>query len=288
MYAAVLEHFALTEADRLGSGFESRIYALNQTHILRIPNPEPEVEARVRVRAAFTEGLPVLPFDVPRLREIKYVAGVLVTIEDRIGGKALVDILPELQGERRKVALTAYLETAEAMAAVKTDGDYGDLLVPEPLRSAHWGAYLAQRLDGFAADEVLAGDVPGFDEKVARLKARLLALPDPEKCIVHGDIWPPNVMMDADLRVTALLDFSFTTRVGDTVMDLAGAVQFLRVGNSQGDADHDFLMGLIEARHGATLRDRIALYGVWFAFSFAYAHDEPVVYPWCVAMIRGF
>lgn len=286
--AAVLDHYGLTEANRLGSGWESSIYALNPTQILRIPNPEPEVEVRVRARAAFTAGLPVMPFDVPRVREIKYVAGVLVAIEDRIAGRALVEMLPELTGERRRRALAAYLDTAEAMAAMTIDGDYGDLLVPEPLRCAHWGEYLAKRLEGFAADEVLASAVPGFAEKVARLTARLLALPDPEKRIVHGDIWPPNVMLDEGLRVTGLIDFSVTTRVGDTVMDLAGAVQYIRIGNPNAADDFGYLMGLIEARHGATLRELLGLYGVWIAFSWAYNHDEPVVYPWCLAMIRGF
>ena len=288
MNAAVLDCFGLTEANRLWSGWESSIYALNPAQILRIPHPEPEVEARVRARAAFTAGLPVMPFDVPRVREIKYVAGVLVAIEDRIAGRALVDILPELIGERRRQALAAYLEVAEAMAAMTTEGEYGDLLVPAPLRCAHWGEYLAKRLEVFAADEVLASAVPGFAEMVARLKARLLALPDPEKRIVHGDIWPPNVMMDEGLRVIALIDFSFTTRVGDTVMDLASALHFIRIGNPNAAEDYGYLMGLIEARHGATVLDLLALYGVWFAFSFAYNHDEPVVFPWCVSMIREF
>ncbi len=171
---------------------------------------------------------------------------------------------------------------------MKTDGDYGDLLVPYPLRWAHWGDYLAQRLDGFAADAVLAAEVPEFAAKVARLKARLLALPDPEKCVVHGDIWPPNIMMDDDLRVTALIDFSFTTRVGDTVMDLAGAAQFIRIGNPNASEDFAYLSGLLAARHGPKGLEMLALYGVWFAFSFAYAHDEPVVFPWCLELIRGF
>ena len=282
MNSAVLNHYGLTEADRLGLGWESRIYALNQTQILRIPNPEPEAGARVKARAAFTAGLPKMPFEVPRVRDIAPVAGVLVAIEDRIAGRSLAEVLPELRGERRRRALAAYLEAAEAMAFVRVEGDYGDLLVPEPLRRPHWGAYLAERLEVFAADEVLAGEVPGFVEKVARLKAQVLALPDPEKCIVHGDIWPPNIMMDDDLRVTGLIDFNFTTRVGDTVMDLAGAVHFIKVGNPHGTADYDDLMGLVAARHGADLRERLALYAVWLAFSFAFNHDEAVVHAWCL------
>ena len=37
-------------------------------------------------------------------------------------------------------------------------------------------------------------------------------------------------MMDDDLRVTGLIDFSSTTRIGDTLMDLVGAAHFNCVG----------------------------------------------------------
>ncbi len=288
MDAAVLAHFGLTQADRLGSGWESHIFGLDQTRILRIPNPEPGAEARVRERAAFSAGLPRMPFAVPRVQDIRYVEGTLVTIEDRIAGRAMSEMLPGLDGTRRRTALAAYLAVAEAMAAVRVEGDYGDLLVAEPVRRAHWGEYLAVRLQGFAADEVLARDVPGLDAIVAGLTARLLALPDPVKCIVHGDIWPPNVMMDDDLRVTGLIDFSFTTRVGDTLMDLAGAVYFLQIDNPRGAEDAGYLMELIEARHGAAVRDLFDPYAVWFAFSFAYNHEAAVVYAWCLDLIRRF
>lgn len=288
MNERVLRHFGLTEADRLGSGWESSIYALGPSQILRIPNPEPAAEVRVRARAAFTSGLPDLPFEVPRVREITYVDSVLVAIEDRISGRALDELLPDLMGEPRRRALAAYLETAEVMQTVKAEGDYGDLLLPESLRCAHWGEYLARRLDAFADDAVLAANVPGYGEKVARLRAQVLALPDPEKCIVHGDIWPPNVMMDDALRVTGLLDFSFTTRIGDGVMDLAGALHFNRIGNPRAAEDFDYLTGLVRARHGAELQDLIGLYAVWFAFSFAYAHENRVVFPWCLEMIRAY
>lgn len=288
MVATVLDHFGLTEADRIGSGWESRIYGLGQSQILRIPNAEPGAEARMRERAAFTAALPRLPFAVPHVQKIDHVAGILIAIEDRIAGRSLQEMLPGLNGARREAALDAYLGVAEAMADVPAEGDYGDLLVPDPVRRAHWGEYLVVRLEGFAADEVLARDVPGLDAIVARLTASLLALPDPQKCVVHGDIWPPNVMMDEDLNVTGLIDFSFTTRVGDAVMDLAGALYFQQVGNPRAIEDTDYLLGLIEARHGAALRARFDLYGVWFAFSFAFNHDDAVVYTWCLDLIRRF
>ena len=84
MNEAVLTAYRLSEADRLGSGWESTIYALGPTQILRIPQPDAGTERQVRDRAAFTASLPPLPFAVPRVREISVVAGQLVVIEDRI------------------------------------------------------------------------------------------------------------------------------------------------------------------------------------------------------------
>jgi hypothetical protein len=53
-------------------------------------------------------------------------------------------------------------------------------------------------------------------------------------------------------------------------------------------ADHDYVKQLILARHGAEVTDRVDLYAVWFAFDFAYNHDDAVVFAWCADLIRGF
>lgn len=283
----VLRHFGLSEKDRLGTGWESEIYALNDGQILRIPRPEPGMEERVRARAAFSARLPTFPYKVPNVQEIAFVDDVLVLIEERIAGRPLSALLPDLAGARRVQALDAYLATAEGMALARTTGDYGDLLVVDPVRTTHWSQYLIRQLDRYVQNAALARDVAGLDAIAATLRAALAALPDPDRCVVHGDIWPPNVMLDDDLRVTGLLDFSFTTRVGDTVMDLAGAAQFLRLGNPQAEADFAYLLDRITRRHGPEATGRVHLYGLWFAFSFAHAPDDPLVYPWCLQMIRA-
>lgn len=182
----VLRTYGLGEANLLGVGWESRIYALGKDRILKIPHPDPGAEVLVRAQAAFTGELPPLPFAVPKVREIRHVGGILITIEDRIPGRSLAEILPGLTGTRRRTALAAYLEVADAMAIARTDAEYGDILVSNPVRRPHWGEYLADRLRGFAGDAVLAADIPDLEAIVARLTARLLALPDPVKCVVHG------------------------------------------------------------------------------------------------------
>ncbi len=289
MSKAIMEAYDLREADLLGSGWESTIYALGDTQILRIPRPEAGSEDQVRAQAAFTANLPPLPFAVPHVREISRIDGQLFVIEDRIAGQSMAALLPKLSGTRRATALRAYLAAAESMSITTAPGEaFGDLLHNQPMRSDRWSDYLTARVRKAAEDDVLAAAVPGLTRIARRFNARLEAIPDPPRCIVHGDIWPPNVMMNDDLQVTGLIDFSFTTRIGDHVMDLAGACHFLLATKASSQADHDYLKQLILAKHGAEVIDRIGLYAVWFAFDFAFNHDDAAVFAWCANLIRNF
>jgi aminoglycoside phosphotransferase (APT) family kinase protein len=289
MSEAVTAAFGVTDADLLGSGWESTIYALGKTQILRIPRPEVGSEDQVRAQATFTANLPPLPFAVPRVREISRIDGQLYVIEDRIEGQSMAALLPKLSGTRRATALQSYLAAAEAMSVATAPGEaFGDLLLDQPRRCDRWSDYLTARVRKAAEDEVLAAAVPDLAGIVKRFNARLDAIPDPPRCIVHGDFWPPNVMMNDALEVTGLIDFSFTTRIGDHVMDLAGACHFLLATRSSSQADHDYLKQLILAKHGDDVIDRIGLYAVWFAFDFAFNHDDAAVFAWCVGLIQEY
>lgn len=289
MTDVVTQAFGVTEAELLGTGWESTVYALGASQVLRIPIPGVGSEAQVRAQAAFTSSLPPLPYAVPCVREIGKIDGLLYVIEDRIAGRSMVSLLPQLSGERRKTALRAYLAAAEAMSAAKAPGQvFGDLLQDPPRRADRWSDYLTARVRVAAEDKVLEAAVPGLAGIAKRFIARLEAIPDPERCIVHGDIWPPNVMMNDALQVTGLIDFSYTTRVGDHVMDLAGACHFLLATKASSSEDHAYLKQLILERHGPKVMDRIGLYAVWFAFDFAFNHDDAWVFAWCANLIREF
>lgn len=289
MSSAVTAAFGVTDADLIGAGWESTIYALGTTQILRIPRPEIVSEGKLRAQAKLIARLPPLPFAVPRIREISRIDGQLYVIEDRIEGHSMAALLRSLSGERRAAAFQAYLAATEAMSAVAAPAEaYGDLLSDTPRRSEKWSDYLTGRVREAAKDEVLAAAVPGLAGIVRRYIARLDALPDPPKCLVHGDIYPANVMMNDDLQVTGLIDFGFTTRIGDHVMDLAGACYYLTAYDLSAQADLDCLRQLILERHGAEVIDRIDLYAVWFAFDFAYNHDAVDVFAWCTNLIRGW
>ena len=162
MTKAIMDAYGLRDADLLGSGWESTIYALGPTQILRIPRPEAGSEDQVRARAAFTANLPPLPFAVPRVREISRIDGQLFVIEDRIAGQSMAALLPKLSGERRAIALRAYLATAEAMSVATAPGEaFGDLLRDQPRRCDKWSDYLTARVCKAAEDEVLVASGSG-------------------------------------------------------------------------------------------------------------------------------
>ena len=184
----------------------------------------------------------------------------------------MTDFLPRLSGDRRQAtgdrraaALRAYLAATEAMSVAAAPGEvFGDLLRDPPRRSDRWPVCMTASVRKAAEYEVLAAAVPGLDGIARRFIARLEASPEPERCIVHRDIYPPNVMMKDDLQVTGLIDFSIGTRIGD----------------------HDYVKQLIKARHGAEVMDRIDLYVVWFAFDFACNHDDAMVFARCADLTR--
>jgi hypothetical protein len=122
---------------------------------------------------------------VPRIREIARIDGQLYVIP----GRAMAAMLRELSGGRRAAALRAYLEAAEAMSVATAPGQpFGNLLLAQPRRCDRWADYLTARVRKAAEDEVLAAAIPGLAAIVERFTARLEAIPDPVRCIVHGDI----------------------------------------------------------------------------------------------------
>lgn len=81
---------------------------------------------------------------------------------------------------------------------------------PDPLWSgAHWpgalDALLCRRLDRYG--DRLRAAVPDLDATVAGVRRVLGELPPEPRGLVHGDLCPPNILVDAAGRVVSLLDW---------------------------------------------------------------------------------
>jgi Ser/Thr protein kinase RdoA (MazF antagonist) len=289
----ILNRFDLADSDLLGTGSESRVYAMDAEHVLRIYNDDilwGYVEARHAFYARLAEN--DLPFAVPEVFSVGAWVGHIYTVEKRMPGRDFGKVLPTLHGVERAKALTSYLDVAASLGSVRfPDKPYGELLATSPLQRERWRDYLkarmAQTLAGSRAD--LEQDVPGFDQVLASIYARLPILgDDPPKCLVHGDYFPANVFIDDEFQISGVGDFSYAVVAGDARMDLAGAVWLMGATSDYCPDDSAFLLQQVAERWGNELLEVIELYRLYYSIYFSGCKlDDPTTYWWCVENLRG-
>jgi aminoglycoside phosphotransferase (APT) family kinase protein len=122
------------------------------------------------------------------------------------------------------------------------------------------------------------------------MRAELRALEGfQEKCLVHGDYFPGNVFVDDRLTICGVGDFGYTTVVGDSRMDLAGAVVYLEVVDGYRPDDTAFLTRLVEERYGRDMLRWIDFYRLYYSFYFSRCKvDDPRTYEWCIGNLRSW
>ena len=271
----------------MDEGEEAEVYALGPERVLRVQK-ELADHALARRRHVFYEALDRtrVAFEMPRILEVGETGGVCWSVEHRIAGSPLADVLPRLEGRPRQNALLAY---ADAAAEVRKLGyaqaQYGEVFAASAIRADTWAAFIVARATtSLAANRHrLAGLVDRPDGALDRLGHLLAASGHRQAELVHGDFYPANVLVREDGAVSGVIDFGPLTVMGEAAMDLAGAVLYL-TGMSDVSAQ-DRQVVLERAReHGLDNKD-LAICRLFLAFRFL---DTPRdgLFRWCVSTIR--
>jgi hypothetical protein len=265
----------------LGQGGESRVFALDNKRIARV-NRTGTSQAQVAGRNALLSELGrsagSVPFAIPVILDTEVIEEHIVTIEHRLPGRPLNQVLAELEGEARASLVRAYLEAAAQIGDLVVNRPwYGDLLGNEAIRTHSFRAYLKKR-----ASRSLAAAGRDFEAvKPAQLAA---ALPEPhEAAFVHLDAFPGNMLADGE-TVTAVIDFGASTIMGDRRLDPLTAAIYLTPPITPTATDRDRSV----AREWLVAHELAALYGAaqdWIAAYWSFAHDDPDVYQWCRAIL---
>ncbi len=278
----------------LGEGAEARVYELDEHRVLRVSKGYGDrAPALERLHELYELATPSVRFALPRLLDVGTSGGRTYSIEQRIPGRSMSEVLPTLGEPHRTRLLASYLSAAEQLGSVAMDGrPYGELLTHQPVTAETWHDYLTASIDRAVADHgrALLADT-GFDEHSRdRLVGQLADIPErPAKTLVHGDFFPANVMVTDDLDVSGVLDFSPMTLVGDPQVDLAGCLMWLEVLPEYQAADTVTLRRLISERHGREIEPALSFYRLFYSLYFAGAHDEdPTLYEWCVRNLRHY
>ncbi|MET7950176.1 aminoglycoside phosphotransferase family protein [Micromonospora sp. NPDC005324] len=293
--AGVLRQWIGTTTPKLlGEGMEGAVYEVDDSRVAKIWFAG-AVESSRRA-AAFYDAMAAKPlaFQVPRITQVESVGGRVVTIERRLTGTTLAAALAAGTVSRED----AYTIVVDIMAALAAGGglpaarELAVLGEDSPLFSVGEGFAVAlarlaeRRVERFRP--VLSGAVVDFDRKAAALPSRLVEVDSGRRAVLHGDLIPGNILVDASGRPSAVLDWGFLTTEGDPAFDAAvTAAIFDMYGSEALQVERD-LLDRMEARLGY---DRAALLVHRAAYSLitANAYDptgQDGHFAWCVAALN--
>ncbi|MEV0286085.1 MULTISPECIES: aminoglycoside phosphotransferase family protein [unclassified Kribbella] len=269
----------------IGQGMEGAVYDLGDGRVRKTwfdRRPDD-----VRPLQAFLDELPPLPFRTPRIREISADGeGLAVSVEDKLTGTALHDA-----GLTEEQALDAFVAVVEALGTT-TAGPASKALpvLNQPFwrDDLSWGEALAAlvRRRGAESHHHLKRDVPDFDERLESVTTRLATIEPDRLSVVHGDICPPNLLMDGP-RTAAVLDWGFYTTAGDNTFDAALAAGFFDMYGPDAQRLDNLLLDRFETLGHD--RERMYLYRAAYAITTATIYDADAGdghYAWCVGNLN--
>lgn len=292
--AEVLCHLRLGSASLLGRGMTSSLYNIGGGRVLKIHN-EPQDAAYLPRLQHFSEQLQgfSLPYSVPLIYEHGAVGEIHYHVERRLPGQDFAEVFPLLSPAERRSALASFLDGLPPLHAVHMPQlPFGEPLNPqEEITSETWPGYLQARIEATLANSYadLQEDLANVDRLVEGFYRELSSMPPkPSKCLVHGDYFPGNVLCDERGFLTAVVDFSPLTLIGDPLVDLAGAYYFCRIYDFLTEADYQFLRSQITERYGNDCWQRIDLYYTFYSLRFSDCKiSDNHTYRWCLRRLRA-
>lgn len=286
-------------ADRLlGSGGESRVFALDDAHVLRLYRRGHEAPQRTtsQLRHLYdTWAASDIGIEVPRILDAGEIAGRFYTVDRRMSGRSFSSWLAEADLGERRAALSSYLDAALALRRLPPPVPGFARLVGDgaPQRFDTLVELLTSQMSRTIAtsQEQLDRDLPQVATVWERLQQDLAA----RQCVpgvVHADLCPPNAYVSrgagGSAVVTGIGDFSPHTLTADPMMDVAGAICFLELEPYPGSVeDALWLSELAVHRLGPETEHWIAVYGRFYAFYFSSAFTyDPQLYSWCLRVLN--
>ena len=280
---AVLEHFGLTEDALLGAGGESRVFALDQQHVLRVYRDDHEAAElmidQLRPAYDYWSGVPT-ELELPRILDSGETAGRIWTVDRRMSGTSFSTWLAQAPPEARRPALLSYLDSAFRIQQL-------------PVPDRGWA-----RL--FGADPRVFPTLPALlHDQLARALRRInhVAFPEAEswarqvadevsgrQCVprlVHADFFPGNTYASergGQTVVRGVGDFSPHTLVADPIMDVAGASILMEL-ETYGTAAQD-ARWLAEVAREWVGPEEAHWFEVYRRYYSVYFGDDPSVINW--------
>ncbi|TNM26534.1 aminoglycoside phosphotransferase family protein [Streptomyces sedi] len=233
-----------------------------------------------------------LPFATPEPVAVQEHRGVVVTVEREMVGTPLseADFLAPEAGHAAFVEAVAALGATTAGPAARALPAPGET---EPLWAGHatWPEALAALVERRteAGRPALARALPELDAARDAVLARLRSLPaQAGPAVVHGDICPPNILVDRGGTVVGLLDWGFLSTAGDNAFDAATAAGFYDMYGPEARTHDEALLAAMAERLGHP-REALLTYRAAYSLVTATIYSstgEDGHFVWCVELLR--
>jgi aminoglycoside phosphotransferase (APT) family kinase protein len=293
----ILQQYGVPPDALLGAGMEARAYAYGANKVLKIYHGTTSL-AHLATLQRFYDSLDRsrVPYALPRIHSIAQEGDVLVTIEQRLHGTPLSEVLPSLSEPQLEQVMARYLLAVQALSAIhappafdrcklfdaehisrRADGDWHQFL----------DRYLALKLAQLMP--YVSRDVSQLHAKLQRLRAILAQPYTGEYRLIHGDFFPGNLLVDDDLQITSLLDFGMWTMYGDALFDLATSIVFFDMYDQLHADLRSRLFAMVRAAHGGEIMGVLGRYVLLYSLvsANAYAADcSDGHYAWCIANLN--
>lgn len=283
-------------AETLATGMEGAVYRLGGGLVAKVwggERPHGDLLALQRFHADLARE--ALPFATPEIVEVAQVDGTSVTVERELPGRPLRELLPGAAGAgvpgRAADAVALAVEALAGVPDLPSAHALPVLSEPRPFRGdLDWPAALVALLDRRVArfGDRLGAAVDDFPDLYGQLVEAVSAIGAPRAVVVHGDVCPENVLVDGDLRPTALLDWGFLSTAGDPAFDAAVAAGILDMYGPGARATDDHLLDLL-GRRLRVPRDHLLVHRAAYAVATANAYDpdgRDGHFAWCAATLR--
>lgn len=202
-------------------------------------------------------------------------------------------LLASLTSEARAIAWSRYLDAAEAFRGIAmADRPYGHLLTDHPIETARWPDFFKASIRTQVAMKraAMTERFGAIESLIAAADALFDSIPaEPAKVLVHGDMFPANVLLDADLTVTGVVDFGTWTLTGSATYELASAAMFCETVDGITENDIDQLHRDLLRRVGPAALPELDAYRAYFGFTLfdptAVDGPYPGLHPWAVGIL---
>ncbi|GIE99710.1 aminoglycoside phosphotransferase family protein [Paractinoplanes rishiriensis] len=273
------------EPKLLGQGMEGAVYEIDESWVRKVwfAGSVPAL----RRTAAFYEALAAkaLSFAVPHIAEISVVGGQVVTVERRLPGSTLPADAPldVVVGILAELAAVGELAPARELAVL---GGETPLHHPGEAFPVALARVAADRLEQFRP--VLNDAVGNLEAKAAALLERLPEVDTGRRSVVHGDLFPANVLVGAAGRPSAVLDWGFLTTEGDPAFDAAVTAAIFDMYGPEALATERRLLARMSERFGYAPRTLLvyrAAYSLITANAYS-ADGKDGHFAWCVTALN--